>query len=521
MRDLLPPPQRAAARAAVLASFPVLAAACGDDGVAPDARAPIPEPPVNAVAALRCNAVVAAATVSCEPLQQGGALASVSAGGPSRSVHIVGGQGTYVRLTSSSVTYAGGVFGFNVTVQNLSNQAMGTADGTTPHADGVRAFFASGPTATGGTGTVTVANATGTGTFTGAGQDYFQYNTELGGDGILSSGETSAVKNWQLNVPATVTTFSFVLYVATETPSATGLNSVAPQVTSISPATLVPGTSATLTGVNFNATPANNTVLIGGRTAAVTAATTTSLTVTVPCVSSGSVPVNVATGGMKGADFGHPLQVTQRTVGIGQMVVTSSAADSYCNELTSTGVASRYIVSVFSNSTTTTSNQPFQFSADAAGDESAPLQQKTPVFDRLAATPRLSLDQSLDAAQQQAADDKHAWLLEQNGKEYQRLRAHFGTRTSGPNLNRDVVRGDPPLTRTFRIPNINVSGFCNQFYVVSATRVYYNGKIAIYEDDATPNAFKASVSATMATNYQNIGDQFNNDMEPVVRTNFG
>jgi hypothetical protein len=51
--------------------------------------------------------------------------------------------------------------------------------------------------------------------------------------------------------------------------------------------------------------------------------------------------------------------------------------------------------------------------------------------------------------------------------------------------------------------------------------VYYNGKLAIYEDDATPDGFKSSLNATMATNLQKIGDQFNADMEPVIRNNFG
>jgi hypothetical protein len=51
--------------------------------------------------------------------------------------------------------------------------------------------------------------------------------------------------------------------------------------------------------------------------------------------------------------------------------------------------------------------------------------------------------------------------------------------------------------------------------------VYYNGKLAIYEDDATPAGLRASDNASMAAYYQLIGDQFNADMEPIVRNNFG
>jgi hypothetical protein len=264
-------------------------------------------------------------------------------------------------------------------------------------------------------------------------------------------------------------------------------------------------------------------VSIGGRAATVTGGNTTSLTVTVPCTSSGGVPVNVTTGGMKGGDHTHPLQVTQRTVGVGQALVLTDAASSYCNELTSAGGAARYVVAVFSASTSTSSNSPFQFSADGEGAAAeTPALRAAPTLDGPLVT-QPSLDGAMAAARQRIADDRHFALLEGNRAENERLRARFPTRASmrGPRLNRNVVNGDPPLTRTFRVANINVANFCNSYYVVSATRVYYNGKLAIYEDDTTPDAFKSSLNATMATNYQNIGDQFNADMEPVVRNNFG
>jgi hypothetical protein len=238
------------------------------------------------------------------------------------------------------------------------------------------------------------------------------------------------------------------------------------------------------------------------------------------------VPIAVTTGGMKGASYNQPLQVTQRTVPVGQAVITTSASDSYCNELTSAGGAARYVVAVFSDNTSPSSNSPFQFSADnAAGPDAVAV--RAPAGPDALVAPRLSLDQSMALAQQQAADDRHERLLEQNAEMYQSLRARFGTTSRQQHragLNRNVVQGDPPLTRTFRISNINATSpatICSSYYVVSATRVYFNGKLAIYEDDATPDGFKAALNPTMATNYQKIGDQFNADMEPVVRNNFG
>ena len=53
-------------------------------------------------------------------------------------------------------------------------------------------------------------------------------------------------------------------------------------ITSFSPLTGIPGSSVTITGIDFNTTAANNIVYFGAVKAIVTNATSTSLTVTVP-----------------------------------------------------------------------------------------------------------------------------------------------------------------------------------------------------------------------------------------------
>ena len=55
-----------------------------------------------------------------------------------------------------------------------------------------------------------------------------------------------------------------------------------PTISSFSPASGPVGTSVTITGTNFNTTPSNNIVFFGAVKANVTAASATSLTVTVP-----------------------------------------------------------------------------------------------------------------------------------------------------------------------------------------------------------------------------------------------
>jgi hypothetical protein len=165
--------------------------------VAPDG------PPSSAIQAFRCSGNTSARTLSCQP-------ATATAGGP--SAVLIGGQNTNIKLTSSNVAYNGGteIFSFDVTVQNLMNEAIGTPDGTVADPEGIQVFFANGPSVTSGTGSISVANADGTGTFTGANQPYFAYTQ------ILAKNAVSGAKNWQLSMPATVGSFTFTLYVETD-----------------------------------------------------------------------------------------------------------------------------------------------------------------------------------------------------------------------------------------------------------------------------------------------------------------
>ena len=179
------------------AATAVLLAACADrQPLAPTTpQAPAPEPKL---AALQCVVQVRDAAVTCAaPAPQADARAL-----------ILGGQNTYVRVISSNVAYDSvtQVFSADLAVQNLLSQAIGTSDGVNADPAGIRVFFHQGPVVTSGTGTVTVANADGVGSFTAAGQPYFQYA------GPLAQNATTPTKPWQWNVPKTVLTFAFVLY---------------------------------------------------------------------------------------------------------------------------------------------------------------------------------------------------------------------------------------------------------------------------------------------------------------------
>ncbi len=70
-----------------------------------------------------------------------------------------------------------------------------------------------------------------------------------------------------------------------------------PTITSFNPLSGAIGSSVTITGTNFNATPANNVVYFGGVKATVTTASTTSLTVTVPS-GAAYAPITVTTANL-------------------------------------------------------------------------------------------------------------------------------------------------------------------------------------------------------------------------------
>jgi hypothetical protein len=182
------------------------------------------------VAALTCQADVGAQTLACARRQpQTGEL------GP--QFLIVGGQGVFVQLLSTAVSYnpTTEIFQANVQVGNLLGddpfgspgvgQPLGTPDGST--FTGVRVFFHSGPDVTGGTGTATVRNPDGTGTFTGSNQPYHQYNY------IVPPGYATPAKTWEWNVTNTVTNFTFQVYVEADVPHPTGFVQTSPEAATI------------------------------------------------------------------------------------------------------------------------------------------------------------------------------------------------------------------------------------------------------------------------------------------------
>jgi hypothetical protein len=190
--------------AAALTGTCIIVAACVD--TSPTATLPLKSAnSTRALTQLVCTASTVSRSVSCETPK------SVSLPDGSKGA-ILSGQNSSVKLTSSNVSYNSGteIFQFDVTVQNLNNEAIGTPDGAVPDSDGIQVFFAEGPTVTSGSGTISVANPDGVGSFTNANQPYFAYHQ------ILFKDQVSSARTWQLSVPSTATSFKFGLLIETD-----------------------------------------------------------------------------------------------------------------------------------------------------------------------------------------------------------------------------------------------------------------------------------------------------------------
>ncbi len=170
----------------------------GPDGPEKPGR---PADPRDAIA-LTCRADVKAMSMQCMETPPPGTGSSADI--------IIGGQNVSVRLNSANLAYAGGIFSADVSVTNLMDgQIIGSSDGVTPSP--TRVFFHDGPNGTGGSVAVHDDGGgpgDGAATFTAAGQIYYEYSD------ILEFEETSAIREWEFDVPAEVTQFTFQVYVS-------------------------------------------------------------------------------------------------------------------------------------------------------------------------------------------------------------------------------------------------------------------------------------------------------------------
>jgi len=198
-----------------LAGCVFLTVACVDDPLKLAEPPPRDEALPSFSTHLTCIASVAEPKVSCGPTSG----ATIGADSDANHNLIVGGQDQFVRLATQSVSIDNGIFEASVTVQNLTLQPFATTDGATPSNRGVRVVFTREPS-----NGVVVKDPDGSMPLLDSSPNvYYQYaGNALGGDGILSQGETSQPKTWRFELNG-ATEFEFSVLVRTSVPDPVGV----------------------------------------------------------------------------------------------------------------------------------------------------------------------------------------------------------------------------------------------------------------------------------------------------------
>jgi Bacterial Ig-like domain (group 2) len=173
----------------------LLLAACGEAGHPLDTGAP---PPAQAVQALDCVVSLRDPGMRCDSPAPG-------TGGASGA--ILGGQNNFVALSSAGMQVSGDTILLDVTIRNLLDQALGTADGQTVAGGGVRVFFEAEPVSQPVGISGAVANASGYGWFTDIDQPYFEYPQVLWPD------STSPPLRWRMVYAPGADRVTFRVYV--------------------------------------------------------------------------------------------------------------------------------------------------------------------------------------------------------------------------------------------------------------------------------------------------------------------
>ena len=289
-----------------------------------------------------------------------------------------------------------------------------------------------------------------------------------------------------------------------------------PAITSISPSTLVPGSSMTITGSGFGSSTSANIVKLGSATATVTSASATQLIATVPCVSSGTASVTVTANTLVSQGVNATVAVTTRTLAVGQSLSLLDEASVRCNELPVTG--GKYLVGVFNTSTVPSSNATVSLFGAAAG--AASVAASTTQSFQIARTVRKAIS-GVDASQlaeQQATARAHGAMLERDRALYAQMRnspivaAARATERAQFRTQAVVV----PLTAgsVITMRNRGLSGSCNSATTAQARVVAVNARSIVLEDNASPTA--GQVDAELIA----LGQTFESTQYAVL-SNFG
>lgn len=288
---------------------------------------------------------------------------------------------------------------------------------------------------------------------------------------------------------------------------------LAPQITSVSPNTLVEGQTVTITGTKFGATAADNSVRIAGIAASVTSASPTSLSIIVPnlnCRPAQTLNIYVTVAGNTSAPSPKAYAPTAMlSVAPGKQQVFAAPAD-FCLQFAASTAGETYVVGVQSVSESVASVTSATVVAESpAGASATPLPKiaSAPVFSASlvtpAADPRGTRLEKHRAAELALFDADRAMMASR----FQAVRAARAARARGsarasfsmvPVLPSTAKEGD---VLTIRIPDRS-RNICQNSLSLSVTVKKLGVRGIFLQDNANPSG------GFTAANYQALSDQF-------------
>jgi uncharacterized protein YjdB len=292
---------------------------------------------------------------------------------------------------------------------------------------------------------------------------------------------------------------------------------IVPAITGSSPATWTPGITATIDGTNFATTPAGNTVFLNSTPVAVTAATATRLTITVPsstqlpCSATGPVPLIVVVNGDSALGSAGLQVATSRTLALGESVLFTSQADLMCNEFSTTG--GMYLITAFNYDNSPLVRTNFSvIGAATAGTAANVVAARVPAFGPLQGSPSVlppEVERHMRRQQAHMARleaDRQLLASRRNPITRRRQRPLYDAQT-GARLSR--ASGAAPVPNVGDMLSVRMrTNFSNfQTYETVRVRVVYVGpKIIMLEDSLAP------LANTMDAEYQKMGQEFDSQM---------
>ncbi len=284
------------------------------------------------------------------------------------------------------------------------------------------------------------------------------------------------------------------------------------RVTAVSPTTLAEGQSTTLTGSGFDAGNTQNVVTIDGVVAAVTAATASDLSVTVPaydCKPTRSVAVQVTVGGIPAAPVTVPLNPTLAALNltVGQQTIVADPTQ-FCFQFGAAAGQEAYLIGIQSTSEVAASLTPISLVGAGTGGATAAPSRSAPRLGQQGGISPLAGDRLERWRRYRAAEVKQRAF---DAQMFRQLTA--GPRAPSPARAPAVVGpsvgvGDTVLIRVS-------TGGCSTFTEIK-TVVRAKGTSGIFLDDvANPTG------GYSATQFTTFSQQYDAKIYPADTTEFG